>query len=235
MSDKKNKDVFDGSSNEKSDQINKTETEMTSEKNTDMEKEDTVSDNSGDVRPENKKNNNSARKAVFSYIRIIAIAAAAAVFLMTVVLTNVKVPTGSMKDTINEGDRLIGLRLAYVAADPQRGDIVIFKYPDDESVKYVKRVIGLPGETVSIKNGDVYINGELLKEDYTREPHSTQAINETEYTGPENSCFMLGDNRNNSKDARWWKNTYVTKDKIVAKVLFRYFDGEKGGIGFSGF
>ena len=140
-----------------------------------------------------------------------------------------------VKKALSENDMLIGLKLAYVAAEPQRGDIVIFKYPDDESTKFVKRVIGLPGETVSIKNGDVYINGVELQEDYIREPHSTEAVNQSEYTVPENSYFMLGDNRRNSKDARWWKNTYVTKDKIIAKVLFRYFDGEKGMIGFSGF
>lgn len=179
--------------------------------------------------------NGITKKDVFSYLRIAIIAAAAAFFLMFFVFTNAKVPTGSMKNTINENDRLIGLKLAYVAAQPQRGDIVIFKYPDDESTKYVKRVIGLPGETVSIKDGDVYIDGELLEEDYTREPHSTEAINRSEYTVPENSYFMLGDNRRNSRDARWWNNTYVTKDKIIAKVLFRYFDGEKGMIGFSGF
>lgn len=183
----------------------------------------------------NEKKNGSTKKIVFSYIRIAAIAAGAAIFLMLVVFTNAKVPTGSMKDTINENDRLIGLRLAYVAAEPQRGDVVIFKYPDDESTKYVKRVIGLPGETVSFKDGDVYIDGKLLEENYTREPHSTKAVNQTEYTVPENSYFMLGDNRKNSKDARFWKNTYVTKDKIVAKVLFRYFDGANNKIGFAGF
>lgn len=188
-----------------------------------------------DKADEQSKKKGITRKEVFSYLRIVIIAAAAAIFLMTVVFTNARVPTGSMKDTINEDDRLIGLRLAYVAAEPQRGDIVIFKYPDDESTKYVKRVIGLPGETVSFRDGDVYIDGKLLEEDYIREPHSTQAVNATEYTVPENSYFMLGDNRKNSKDARYWTNTYVTKDKIVAKVLFRYFDGAKKGIGFSGF
>lgn len=182
-----------------------------------------------------EKKSGSVKRTVFHYVLIAGIAAAAAIFLMTVVFTNAKVPTGSMKDTINENDRLIGLRLAYVAAEPQRGDVVIFKYPDDESTKFVKRVIGLPGETVSFKNGDVYIDGELLEEDYTMEPHSTMAVNETEYTVPENSYFVLGDNRRNSKDARFWTNTYVTKDKIVAKVLFRYFDGANNKIGFSGF
>lgn len=235
MSDEKKIDDMKDPVKEDSDQVKEKERDVTTETTNPPETGEESSETVVQDSKKNKKDKNSTKRVVFSYIRIIAIAAAAAIFLMTVVFTNVKVPTGSMKDTINEGDRLIGLRLAYVAAEPQRGDIVIFKYPDDESTKFVKRVIGLPGETVSLKNGDVYINGELLEEDYIREPHSTQAINETEYTVPENSFFMLGDNRNNSKDARWWKNTYVTKDKIVAKVLFRYFDGEKGGIGFSGF
>ena len=213
---------------------NNTENEIKNADNTEGNTPDKTADSKKEKGTDDKKNG-SAKKIVFSYIRIAAIAAGAAIFLMLVVFTNAKVPTGSMKDTINENDRLIGLRLAYVAAEPQRGDVVIFKYPDDESTKYVKRVIGLPGETVSFKNGDVYIDGKLLEEDYTREPHSTVAVNETEYTVPENSYFMLGDNRRNSKDARFWKNTYVTKDKIVAKVLFRYFDGANNKIGFAGF
>ena len=181
------------------------------------------------------KKSGSLKRTILHYVLIAGIAAGAAIFLMNVVFKNAKVPTGSMKDTINENDRLIGLRLAYVTAEPQRGDVVIFKYPDDENTLFVKRVIGLPGETVSFKDGDVYIDGELLQEDYIKEPHSTMAVNETEYTVPENSYFVLGDNRRNSKDARFWTNTYVTKDKIEAKVLFRYYDGANNKISFSGF
>lgn len=212
----------------------------TTDKKDNIEKNDKSDKNEQKEQKEQTQKNETTKRAstarvIFSYVRIAIIAVAAALVLMFIVIMNARVPTGSMKDTINENDRLIGLRLAYVFGEPQRGDIVIFKYPDDESTKYVKRVIGLPGETVSFKSGDVYINGELLDEPYLREPHSTNAVKQSEYVVPENSYFMLGDNRNNSKDARWWNNTWVTKDKILAKVVFRYFNGETGSIGFSGF
>ena len=138
-----------------------------------------------------------------------------------------------MKDTINGGERIVGLRLAYAFSSPKRGDIIIFKYPDNESTKYVKRVIGLPGDTVSFKDGDVYINGEKLNEPYLKTQHSTYTSVES-YTVPEGSYFMLGDNRENSKDSRFWNNTYVKKQKILAKVMFRYYNGETHRIDFAG-
>ena len=174
------------------------------------------------------------KKEIFSYLRIIIIAVGAAVVLVTCIIINAKVPSGSMKDTINEGDRLIGLRVAYLFSSPKRGDVVIFKYPDDESKKFVKRVIGLPGETVSFTDGDVYVTGEKIDEPSFKEQHVTVSPNATSYTVPEDCYFMLGDNRENSKDSRYWAEPYVQKKKILAKVLFRYFNGETGSIGFSG-
>ena len=185
-----------------------------------------------DNSPEKMKK--KVKKEIFSYLRIIIIAVGAAVVLVTCIIINAKVPSGSMKDTINEGDRLIGLRVAYLFSSPKRGDVVIFKYPDDESKKFVKRVIGLPGETVSFTDGDVYVNGEKIDEPYLKEQHVTVSPNATSYTVPEDCYFMLGDNRENSKDSRYWAEPYVQKKKILAKVLFRYFNGETGSIGFSG-
>ena len=95
------------------------------------------------------------RKEIMSWILTIAIAVALALFLNNFVIINARIPSGSMENTIMTGDRLIGLRLAYKNSDPQRGDIIIFKFPDDETQKYVKRVIGLPGETVTIKDAKV--------------------------------------------------------------------------------
>ena len=108
--------------------------------------------------------------------------------------------------------------------EPERGDIVIFKYPDDESVDYLKRIIGLPGETVEIISGKVYINGELLDEPYlSEEPTGDYGP----YQVPEDSYFMLGDNRAVSKDSRYWHNTYVKKDKIIAKAFVMYWPSLK--------
>lgn len=169
---------------------------------------------------------------IFSFIKIIAIAVLIAFIFTQFVIVNAQVPTGSMKNTIMEGDRLIGYRLSYLFSEPKRGDIVIFKFPDDETENYVKRIIGIPGDVIQIKDGQVYINGELSVEDYLREPMTPTGSEQT-YIVPEDSYFMMGDNRNSSADSRFWTNTYVKRDKILAKVGFRYFNGETRRIDFS--
>ncbi|MCI8660903.1 MAG: signal peptidase I [Lachnospiraceae bacterium] len=165
------------------------------------------------------------KKELWEWVKIIVSAAVIALVLNTFIIANSKVPSGSMENTIMTNDRVIGSRLSYLFAEPERGDVVIFRFPDDETIYYVKRVIGLPGDTVDIHDGHVYLNGseEPLKEDYIREPMIPEEP--VHFEVPEGCYFMLGDNRNHSKDARFWKNTYVKKEKIVAKVLFRYYPG----------
>ena len=154
----------------------------------------------------------------------IGIAIVAALLINNFILLNAKVPSGSMENTIMTGDRLFGFRLSYLMEDPKRGDIVIFKYPDNESINYIKRIIGLPGETVTIKDSKVYINDSTtpLKEDYLKEEWVI-ANDGMQFQVPEGCYFMMGDNRNNSKDSRYWNNTYVARDKILAKAIFRYW------------
>ena len=105
---------------------------------------------------ENKKQKSKLRE-VIDFLLPILIAVAVALVLKYCIIANAVVPTGSMLNTIQEGDRVIASRLAYVKDDPQRYDIVIFKYPDDEKQYYVKRIVGLPGETVEVVNGVVYV------------------------------------------------------------------------------
>ena len=166
----------------------------------------------------------SWKKEIISWIQIIVAAVAIALVLNNFVIANSRVPTGSMEKTIMAKSRVIGSRLSYITSDPKRGDVVIFHFPDDPTGKmyYVKRVIGLPGETVNIVDGKVYINGSdtPLDEPYLAEPMEGSY---GPYTVPEGCYFMLGDNRNNSQDARFWQNKYVAKDKIIAKVLFSYY------------
>lgn len=142
------------------------------------------------------------------------------------ILINAKIPSPSMEQTIMTGDRVFGNRLAYLFQDPERFDIVVFKYPDDETKLYIKRIIGLPGETVEIRDGKVYINGseEPLDDSFTPE---TPLGDYGPYTVPENSYFMMGDNRNHSSDSRFWNNPYVSEDKILGKAILRYFPGIK--------
>ena len=160
---------------------------------------------------------------LISWGQVLVSAAVIAFVLTTFVIANSEIPTGSMENTIMAGSRVIGSRLSYHFEDPKRGDIAIFRFPDNEKIYYVKRIIGLPGETVDIVDGKVYINGsgEPLDEPYIREPMIPEEPMHFEV--PENCYFMMGDNRNYSMDARRWENTYVKRDKIIAKVLFRYF------------
>ena len=121
-----------------------------------------------------------------------------------IVLINAKIPSESMENTIMTGDRIFGYRLAYGLnikfKDPQRFDIIIFKYPDDESQLFIKRIIGLPGEKVQIINGKVYINDSEtpLDDSFVAE---VPRGNFGPYEVPEDSYFVMGDNRNHSRDS----------------------------------
>ena len=176
---------------------------------------------------------------IVDYIKMIVIVILVVTVVNNVILINAKIPSESMEKTIMTGDRIFGFRLAYGInleafgkqfskkyKDPERFDIVIFHYPDDESQLFIKRLIGLPGETIEIINGKVYIDG-------SEEPVDDSFVPETPlgsfgpYTVPEDCYFMLGDNRNNSKDSRFWDNTFVRFDQIVGKAVVRYFPSIK--------
>ena len=161
-----------------------------------------------------------AKEELVSWIKTIVLAVAIALFINFVIIVNATVPTGSMENTIMAGDRVIASRLSYTFSDPARGDVVLFKYPDDEAVVYVKRQIGLSGDVVEVKNGEVYVNGEALEEDYIKE--TTEGFYGP-YEVPEDCYFMMGDNRNNSLDSRYWDNKFVEEDKILGKVLLKYY------------
>ena len=176
---------------------------------------------------------------VWDYVKMIIIVVAIVLVINNVVLINAKIPSPSMEKTIMTGDRIFGFRLAYginldlfgheiskKVKDPERFDIVIFKYPDDESQLFIKRVIGLPGETVEIKDGKVYIDGSETALDDSFIPEKMQG-SFGPYTVPDNCYFMLGDNRNDSKDSRFWKNTFVRFDQIVGKAVVRYYPSIK--------
>lgn len=173
----------------------------------------------------NKKPKSKLQETIEFCIPIV-IAVVLALILRTFVFANAVVPTGSMLNTIQEGDRIIASRLAYKNDDPQRYDIILFKYPDDESKIYVKRVIGLPGETVQIVGGVVYVTKTDGKTIQLADSFVTACVPYGDfgpYVVPKDSYFMLGDNRNDSKDSRYWTNTYVKRDKIIGKVKFRYY------------
>lgn len=164
------------------------------------------------------------KSEIKSTIISIGLAVALVVFLRTFVVINAVVPTGSMENTIMPGDHLLGLRSALVLSEYERGDIIFFLFPDDEKQNYVKRIIGLPGEKVEIYEGKIYIDDSEvpLEEPYLKEEW-VSSTGPYEFQVPEGSYLVLGDNRNSSADARYWRNTYVTEDKIIGKAIFTYF------------
>ena len=198
--------------------------ETVEDKTTDVE--ETVEDKT-DVEETAEDKSKRIKKEIFSWVRIIIIAVVIAVIVTQFIILNANVPSGSMENTIMTKSRMIGLRTAYWFSSPKRGDVVIFKFPDDESQEFVKRVIGLPGEKVTIKNAKIYINDskEPLEEPYLKEDWVINAGTEAEmvFNVPKKSYFVLGDNRNSSHDARAWDNHYVKESKIDAKAEFVYW------------
>lgn len=174
---------------------------------------------------EEKQKKSKLREAI-SFMTPIVVALIIAIFLKTCIFANIVIPTGSMLNTIQEGDRIIASRLAYINDEPQRYDIIIFRYPDDETQLFAKRIIALPGETIEVKNGIVYITDKNGNKSTARTDFITNCIptgNFGPYTVPLGSYFVMGDNRNDSWDSRYWDNKTVKKEKIIGKVKFRYF------------
>ena len=168
----------------------------------------------------------TVKKEVISWIKTILLAAVLAAAVNSFLIVNAEVPTGSMENTIMAGDRILALRTSYWLDDPQAGDITVFRYPDDPTGEtlYVKRIIGVGGDVVEVKDGVVTVNGEALTEEYIAE---TTLGDFGPYTVPEDSYFMMGDNRNHSQDSRFWKNQFVPEEEILGKVVLRYYKGFK--------
>lgn len=126
----------------------------------------------------------------------------AALFLIiNMISARIRIESISMQPTLYEGDFVIVNRLAYKLGEPGRGDIIVFRYPPDpEREPYIKRVIGLPGETVSIHDGRVFVNDVLIRESYIKASPSYMG----EWLVPEGELFVLGDNRNYSSDSHSW-------------------------------
>ncbi len=140
-----------------------------------------------------------------------------------------KVSGSSMESTLSDGDRLIIDKISYRFSDPERFDIVVFPYEYEEKTYYIKRIIGLPGETIWLNDGNIYINGEILEEDYGLETFTNAGIAAEPITLGENEYFLMGDNRNNSKDSRDPLVGVVSGDTFIGKAVFRIWPLNKIG------
>ncbi|HEY7676018.1 MAG TPA: signal peptidase I [Candidatus Methylomirabilis sp.] len=161
-------------------------------------------------------------------VETIVLALVLAMIIKTFVIQAFKIPSGSMLNTLQIGDHILVNKFIYRFADPTRGDIIVFLYPEDESRDFIKRIIGLPGDTLEVRDRVVYINGKPLKEAYTifqgaggfGNPH-TPFENFPPTHVPEGKYFMMGDNRDSSMDSRAWG--FLDRSKIRGKALIIYW------------
>ena len=199
------------------------------------------------------------KSALREYAEAAAIAVLLALFIRTFVVQAFKIPSGSMKPTLLIGDHLLvnkfiyGIKIPFMDRylvhfkRPVRGDIVVFKYPEDESLDFIKRVIGVEGDKIQIKGDVLYINGKRIETRYVGEYRDRGYFYADEYeedldgvrhyildepekqdisdfgpvTVPPYSIFVMGDNRDNSRDSRYWG--YVSLNKIKGKALIIYW------------
>lgn len=140
------------------------------------------------------------------------------------VSARIRVDGASMEPTLESGEFVIVNKLAYMLGKPQVGDVIVFHYPRDPSQEYIKRVIGLPGDQVNVRAGQVYVNDQPLEEDYI----AASPVYEYAQTVPQDALFVLGDNRNNSSDSHNWGT--VPLGYVVGKALFVYWPPTDWGV-----
>lgn len=172
--------------------------------------------------------NSKIIKEVFEWVRDIAIAIVIALLITRFVITHTVIPTGSMIPTIQINDHLIINRIPYYFTDPKPGEIVVFR----QDKELIKRVIAVPGDIIDIQDGNVYINNELLNEPYLNEQNSTYEfwVDNVEFplTLEKDMYFVMGDNRNNSEDSRFFGP--INRSQIYAKSGFRIWPLNRLGL-----
>ena len=196
-------------------------------------------------------------------VRVLVVSLMIALGVRTFVVEPFKIPSGSMIPTLLVGDYILvnkfayGLRMPFTGRElvsvgkPERGDVVVFRYPDDRNVDYIKRVIGLPGDTIELKQGRLWVNGQIIdrlaEDDFTyrdydqerrvtslrfrevnpegreytilQEPLNGRLGSERRWVVPDDSYFMLGDNRDRSRDSRFWEHPFVTPDLLRGRAF----------------
>lgn len=158
------------------------------------------------------------------WIVSILIAVVLALFIRYFIVELYVVDGPSMQPTLQSGERLIVNKFIYRFGEPARGDVVVFKYPSDPSRDFIKRVIAIPGDTIEIKDGRVFVNGQLLNEQYilerTRGSYPLSTV-------PEGRIFAMGDNRNNSEDSRFKDVGFVPYELVKGKAMVIFWPLDK--------
>ena len=174
------------------------------------------------------KKHKSVKEEVLEWIKSLVVAFVLAMFIRTFFFQAFKIPSSSMYPTLQIGDHLIANKLVYRFRDPGRGEIVIFKFPDNTRRDFVKRLVGRPGEKVNIADGKIYIDGKEVTESRIagREYFNDEGM--PEITVPEDKYFVLGDNSANSYDSRYWG--FVPRRDFLGEALFIYWPPKRWGI-----
>lgn len=159
------------------------------------------------------------------------VALCAAYLIITYVGQRTQVSGSSMESTLSDGDNLLVDKITYRFSDPKRFDIIVFPFQYDTDTYYIKRIIGMPGETIQIdEKGNIYIDGELLEESYGREVIQNPGRASEPITLGEDEYFVMGDNRNNSSDSRDPSVGNIKREDIIGRAWVRLFPLSKFGI-----
>jgi len=183
------------------------------------------------------------KSVVREYAEAIAISILLALVIRTLIVQAFTIPSGSMMDTLLVGDYILVNKFLYgpelpftdwrmpALRNPQRGDIIVFKYPQDEKRDFIKRIVGAPGDQVLVRGHQVLVNGRPVQEPYVKRADSSPTAAGQTYCGyaygcestavPADSYFVMGDNRDNSQDSRYWG--FVKRDKIKGKAFLIYW------------
>ena len=199
------------------------------------------------------------KSVVREYAEAIFIAFLLAIFIRTFIIQAFKIPSGSMEKTLLIGDHLLVSKFSYgvhvpneipfvniqlfkdiifFLSVPERYDIIVFKFPRDETTDFIKRVIGLPGEILELKNQKVYINNKLIEDPYARHtaPSGSGGFVQRDNYGPmvipDGHVFVMGDNRENSKDSRYWGFLDITKIRGKAQMIYWSWDSQASWVRF---
>jgi len=177
-------------------------------------------------------------RRVLEYAGIAVVAVLVALAVQAWLIKPYRIPSESMLDTLRPGDRVLVNRFVYHLREPERGDVVVFRYPKDPAVVFIKRIIGTPGDVVSVRDGSVYVNGHAVREPYVHRTagladptiaqasiagstlHDPWSLSEP-YTVPAGRYFVMGDNRTDSDDSRDWGT--VPRTAIVGEGLAIYW------------
>lgn len=169
--------------------------------------------------------NEKTKSIIREYAESLVIAFILAMIIRAFIIQAFKIPTGSMNPTLLEGDRILVSKFIYRFRQPQRGEVIVFKYPEDQHIAFIKRLIGLGGETIEIKNGRIFINDNKIIDPriganfyYNRGKYGDVG---QEIKIPEDAMYALGDNSANSRDSRFWG--FVPTKNLIGKAILIYW------------